>query len=157
VFMAGHQTTPTTVTNKKDQARIWKIAAERGFPVLAHAEDQSLVTKQEQALQRSGRTDMFAYSQARNEAVVIKAAKIAVELAVKYKTKLWILHASTQGEFEEIRKARLKGINVGGEVAGYQLFLQLMIMRNWARLSKSPPQSAPSRQMRSCGRWFEKV
>jgi len=122
VFMAGHQTTPTTVTNKKDQARIWKIAAERGFPVLAHAEDQSLVTKQEQALQRSGRTDMFAYSQARNEAVVIKAAKIAVELAVKYKTKLWILHASTQGEFEEIRKARLKGINVGGEVTGYQLF-----------------------------------
>ena len=139
VFMAGHQTTPTTVTNKKDQAKIWKIAAERGFPVLAHAEDQAIVTKQEQEMQKRGRTDMLAYSEARNEAVVIKAAKIAVELAVKYKTKLWILHASTKGEFEAIKKARLKGITAGGEVTGYQLFFTTDDYKKLGALIKVSP------------------
>ncbi|MBI4137261.1 dihydroorotase family protein [Candidatus Roizmanbacteria bacterium] len=122
VFMAGHQTTPTTVTRKEDQAKIWEIAAGRGFPVLAHAEDQELVTKQEETLQKAGRTDMLAYSEARNEEVVIKAAQIAVELAIQYKTKLWILHASTSGEFDAVDRARKKGITASGEVTGYQLF-----------------------------------
>lgn len=122
VFMAGHQTTPTTVTKKEDQAKIWEIAARRGFPVLAHAEDQELVTKREEMFQKAGRTDMLAYSQARDESVVIKAAEIAVELAIKYKTKLWILHASTSGEFDAIAKGRKFGIELGGEVTGYQLF-----------------------------------
>ncbi len=122
VFMAGHQTTPTTVTDYDDQARIWEIAGRRGFPVLAHAEDQKLVTSREELFQKQGRGDMLAYSEARNEEVVIKAARIAVELAVKYKTKLWILHASTRGEFDAIADGRRQGIETGGEVTGYQLF-----------------------------------
>lgn len=122
VFMAGHQTTPTTVTKKEDQAKIWEIAGRRGFPVLAHAEDQELVTQREKQFQETGRTDMLAYSEARNEEVVIKAARIAIELAMKYKTKLWILHASTRGEFDAIAEGRKAGLQVGGEVTGYQLF-----------------------------------
>ena len=69
-----------------------------------------------------GRTDMLAYSEARDESVVIKAAKIAVELAIEHGTKLWILHASTRGEFDAIIEARKRGMTVGGEVTGYQLF-----------------------------------
>lgn len=122
VFMAGHQTTPTTVTHRKDQERIWEIAGRRGFPVLAHAEDQELVTKHETFYKKQGRTDILAYSEARGEEVVIKAANIAVDMAIKYKTKLWILHASTKGEFDAIARARHHGLEAGGEVTGYQLF-----------------------------------
>src|SRR3989344_8135880 len=139
VFMAGHQTTPTTVTRKEDQAEIWEIAARRGFPVLAHAEDQELVTKQESELQRKGRTDMLAYSEARNENVVIKAAQIAVELDIKYKTKLWILHVSTEEEFDAIDKARRNGVLAGGEVTGYQLFFTTEDYKKLGTLIKVSP------------------
>lgn len=139
VFMAGHQTTPTTITDARDQARIWEIAARRGFPILAHAEDQKLVTQQEDALQEAGRTDMLAYSEARNEKVVEKAAWDAVKLAVKYGTKLWILHASTKGEFEAIRYGREHGIEVGGEVTGYQLFFTTKDYEKLGTLIKVSP------------------
>lgn len=122
VFMAGHQTTPTTVTDHESQARIWELAAKKGLPILAHAEDQELVTSQEEQMKKTGRTDMLAYSEARNEEVVIKAARIAVDLAILYNTKLWILHASTQEEFNAIKSAREHGIEAGGEVTGYQLY-----------------------------------
>lgn len=139
VFMAGHQTTPTTVTKKEDQAKIWEIAARRGFPVLAHAEDQELVTERETMLQKQGRTYMLAYSEARNEDVVIKAARIAVELAILYKTKLWILHASTEGEFNAINYARTHGVTAGGEVTGYQLFFTTDDYKKLGTLIKVSP------------------
>jgi dihydroorotase len=144
VFMAGHETTPTTVTRREDQDKIWEIAARRGFPVLAHAEDQELVTQREKALQDAGRTDMLAYSEARNEEVVIKAANIAVDLAIAHRTKLWILHASTKGEFDAIARARQKGITAGGEIAGYQLsFTTDDYKRLGARIKVSPALRSP--------------
>ncbi|KKU87456.1 MAG: Dihydroorotase [Candidatus Gottesmanbacteria bacterium GW2011_GWA2_47_9] len=122
VFMAGHETTPTTVTRREDQSKIWEIAGRRGFPILAHAEDQELVSEREAMFQKQGRTDLLAYSEARDESVVVKACKIAVDLAIKHGTALWILHASTRGEFEAIDYARAQGVKAGGEVTGYQLF-----------------------------------
>ena len=122
VFMAGHQTTPTTVTKREDQNKIWEIASRRGFPVLAHAEDQELVTEREIMFQKQGRTDLLAYSEARDESVVLKAAQAAVDLAIQHGTTLWILHASTRGEFDAIAYARSLGVKAGGEVTGYQLF-----------------------------------
>jgi len=144
VFMAGHQTTPTTIIKREDQEKIWEIAARRGFPILAHAEDQELVTKRETMLQNQGRTDMLAYSEARNEDVVIKAAKTAVDIAIKYRTKLWILHASTEGEFDAIDYARKNGIEAGGEVTGYQLFFTTEDYKKLGtRIKVSPALRAP--------------
>src|SRR3989338_8350506 len=142
--MAGHQTTPTTIIKREDQEKIWEIAARRGFPILAHAEDQELVTKRETMLQNQGRTDMLAYSEARNEDVVIKAAKTAVDIAIKYRTKLWILHASTEGEFDAIDYARKNGIEAGGEVTGYQLFFTTEDYKKLGtRIKVSPALRAP--------------
>lgn len=122
VFTAGHETTPTTIPHLSDQATIWEIVARRGIPLMVHAENQDLVTSREKAFQKAGRTDMLAYSEARNELVVEMAAWEAVILAKYYKTSIWILHASTKGEFDAIAYARANGLKAGGEVTGYQLF-----------------------------------
>ncbi|MBI5614500.1 dihydroorotase family protein [Candidatus Gottesmanbacteria bacterium] len=42
VFTAGHQTTPTTIPKLSDQAKIWEIAARRGFPVLVYPSSSGL-------------------------------------------------------------------------------------------------------------------
>jgi len=122
VFTAGHQTTPTTIPKLSDQAIIWEIAARKHFPVLVHAENQDLVTTRELTLQKMGRTDMRAHSEARDHLVVEMAAWEVVILAKYYQTRLWILHASTLGEFDAIAYGRSQGIVVSGEVAGYQLY-----------------------------------
>lgn len=139
VFTAGHQTTPTTIPKLSDQARIWEIAAQRGFPVLVHAENQELVTARETALEKTGMTDMLVYSEARNELVVEMAAWEAVILAKYYGTKLWILHASTKGEFDAITYARENGLTAGGEVTGYQLFFTTDDYKKFGTLLKVSP------------------
>lgn len=145
VFTAGHQTTPTTIPTLSDQARIWEIAARRGFPVLVHAENQDLVTSRESTYKKQGRQDMLAYSEARNELVVEMAAWEAVILAKEYKTKLWILHASTRGEFDAIAYARKNGVAAGGEVTGYQLFFTTDdYARLGTRIKVSPALRSPS-------------
>ena len=139
VFTAGHQTTPTTIPKISDQARIWEIAARRGFPVLVHAENQDLVTSRETALEQSGRTDMLAYSEARNELVVEMAAWEAVILAKYYGTRIWILHASTAGEFDAIEYCRKHGVVAAGEVTGYQLFFTADDYKKYGTLIKVSP------------------
>lgn len=139
VFTAGHQTTPTTIPKVSDQARIWEIAARRGFPVLVHAENQDLVTSREESFIKQGRTDMLSYSDARNELVVEMAAWEAAILAKYYKTKLWILHASTRGEFDAIAYVRKHGITAGGEVTGYQLFFTTDDYKKFGTLLKVSP------------------
>lgn len=137
VFTAGHQTTPTTIPKLSDQARIWEIAARRGYPVLVHAENQDLVTSREE--QRKNETNIMAYSEARNELVVDMAAWEAVILAKYYGTKLWILHASTEGEFDAIDYARKQGLVAGGEVTGYQLFFTTKDYKKYGTLIKVSP------------------
>ena len=139
VFTAGHQTTPTTVPQLSDQAKIWEIAGRRGFPVLVHAENQDLVTAREKEFQVAGRTDMLAYSEARNEMVVEMAAWESVVLAKYYGTKLWILHASTRGEFDAVAYGRKNGLTVGGEVTGYQLFFTTDDYAKFGTLLKVSP------------------
>lgn len=139
VFTAGHQTTPTTIPLLSDQAKIWEIASRRGFPVLVHAENQDLVKSREVAYQHAGRTDMEAYSEARNELVVEMAAWEAVILAKYYGTKLWILHASTRGEFDAIAYARNHGVIASGEVTGYQLFFTTDDYKKFGTLLKVCP------------------
>ncbi len=139
VFTAGHQTTPTTIPDLGDQARIWEIAARRGLIVLVHAENQQLVSARETAFQKMGRSDMMAYSEARSEIVVEMAAWEAAILAKYFGTSIWILHASTRGEFDAIAYARKYGVKAGGEVTGYQLFFTTADYKKLGSLIKVSP------------------
>ncbi len=139
VFTAGHQTTPTTIPKLSDQAKIWEIVSRRHIPLMVHAENQDLVTSREKMFEATGRNDMLAYSEARNELVVEMAAWEAVILAKYYGTSVWILHASTRGEFDAISYARKHGIKAGGEVTGYQLFFTTEDYKKLGTLIKVSP------------------
>ena len=144
VFTAGHQTTPTTIPKLSDQAKIWEVAARRGFPILVHAENQNLVSSREAAYKSQGHNTLIDYSKARSELVVEMAAWEAVILAKYYKTKLWILHASKKGEFDAVAYARKNGITASGEIAGYQLFFTTDDYKKYgAKIKVSPALRSP--------------
>ena len=98
--------------------------------MLVHAENQDLVSSREAFYKSQGNSTMMDYSNARNELVVEMAAWEAVILAKYYKTKLWILHASTKGEFDAIQYARKKKLLPRVKSQGISYFLPRMIIRN---------------------------
>ncbi len=147
VFTAGHETTPTTIPNLGDQAKIWEIAARRDFPVLVHAENQQLVTFRENYFKTKGKKDMDAYSEARNWLVVGTAAWEAVLLAKQYGTRLWLLHASTKPEFDAVEWGKSNKVDIESEVTVYQLYFNTEdYKRLGTKIKVSPAIRSPAEQ-----------
>jgi dihydroorotase len=122
IFTAGHATTPTTIPHLKDVARIFEILGERKIMALLHAENQELVNyfthKYRDELHRD---DPLAWSEARNLSVVLTSALEMIALAKQFGVKLHLLHLSTSEEFAAVEFGRKIGVDVTGEIAGYQL------------------------------------
>jgi len=123
MFMAGHETTPTTIPDDETLAKIFEILARRGIIAAVHAEDQHLINDYNQQLQ--DRTDAAAWSEIRPKAVIVNAVKRAITIAEKYDTKLYLLHLSTPEEFALVDEAKQKGLTIYGELVGYQLFFTI--------------------------------
>lgn len=121
VFMAGHETSPSTVPDDQTLDKVFSIASKRGITIAVHAEDQMLISELEKVLKQTGRTDPALWSKLRPKEVVIKAVKRAIKLAKKHKTKTYLLHLSTREEFDLVQKAKKDGLDVYGELVSYQL------------------------------------
>ncbi len=121
VFMAGHETTPTTISDDQTLEKIFAIAAKRGILLAVHAEDQMLINEIAEALKNSARKDPALWSELRSKSVVIRAVKRALKLQEKYKTKTYLLHLSTPEEFSLVQEAKAKKFDVFGELVSYQL------------------------------------
>lgn len=121
VFMAGHETTPTTIPDDETLGKIMEIAAKRNILLAVHAEDQDLINELDRSLKVTNRTDPALWSELRPKKVVIKAVERALGLAKKYKTKMYLLHLSTQEEFDLVGQAKKDGLEAYGEVVSYQL------------------------------------
>lgn len=121
VFMAGHETTPTTIPDDETLAKICEIAAKRNLLVALHAEDQNIINELERKMKKTGRTDPALWSEIRPKEVVIKAVKRALAIGKTYGTKQYFLHLSTPEEFALIKRAKQQGQNVFGELVSYQL------------------------------------
>ncbi len=119
VFMAGHETTPTTIPDDKTLAKVFEIAAKRNILVGVHAEDQSLINFYNKKFEK--RKDPSVWSEKRPKEVVVSAVARAIALAQQFKTKLYLLHLSTSEEFVLVDAAKLRGESVYGELVGYQL------------------------------------
>ena len=122
IFTAGHATTPTTITRLSDIARIFEILGERRIMALLHAENQELVDyftyKYRDVMKRS---DPQAWSESRNNSVVLTSALEMIALAKQFGVKLYLLHLSTLDEFAAVEFGRNIGVDVYGEIAAYQL------------------------------------
>ena len=122
VFMAGHETTPTTIPDDETLAKIISVLAKRKILLAVHAEDQYLISELNERFKKTGRTDAALWSEVRSTAVVSRAVERIITLASKYpEFKLYLLHLSTPEEFKLVHKAQKKGQNVYGELVGYQL------------------------------------
>jgi dihydroorotase (multifunctional complex type) len=122
VFMAGHETTPTTIPDDFTLGKIIQILAKRNILLAVHAEDQYLINEYNSKFKKTGRKDAALWSEIRGTSVVLTAAARVIVLASKYpKFRLYLLHLSTPEEYDLLAAAKKKGMNVFGELVGYQL------------------------------------
>lgn len=122
VFM-GCSTGGLVIDDDESLAAIFKIAAEQDLLVAVHAED-------EQRLQQNARKyplpqPYVVHSACRDETAAMLAVKKAIQLVRKYRTRLYILHVSTQQEIELIAQAKAEGLPVFAETTPHHLFLTL--------------------------------
>lgn len=147
VFTAGHETVPTSVTDLGDLAEVFQVLAKRKIPVCVHAENQQLLDYFTKKLQQEKRKDTLAWSEARNELVVSTAALEVLSLASYYGNKIYMLHLSTEEEFNAVTRAREQGIEAVGEVVTYQLFFNTNDYKKLGNLIKvSPTLRSPKTQ-----------
>lgn len=120
-FMAGHETTPTTMSNLGDLYKSFEILAQRNILALVHAENQQLIDYLSTKYMVGDTISGLAYSHARGEVVVDLAVWEAVRLARAANVKLYLCHLSTPSEMEALQWAKSQGQIVYGEVAAYHL------------------------------------
>jgi dihydroorotase len=122
IFTAGHATTPTTITDLGDLARIFSILGGRNIMAIVHAENQSLINYfLHQYRDVAGRHDPAAWGEARNLSVILTAVLEVISLAKQFGVKLYLLHQSTPEEFAAIEFGRQLGVDVYGEVTTVHL------------------------------------
>lgn len=139
VFMAGHETTLTTIPDDKTLGKIFKIAAERNILLAVHAEDQWLINYYKAKYNGKKNNDPSLWSKLRPKEVIIAAVARAIALAENYHTKLYLLHLSTPEEFTLVQAAKERGVEVYGELVGYQLFFNINNYKNLGNKIKVSP------------------
>ncbi len=104
--------------NAIDEA--FRIAKENDLLVAVHAEDEHLIQLNQK--KHAGK-DPSLHSKIRNPEVAAKSVALAIELAKKHQTRLYIVHVSSKGELDLIRQAKKEGLPVYAEAAPHHLFL----------------------------------
>ena len=144
-WTAGHETTPTTVTNLGDLYASLRIVREKGLVPLFHAEHQQLISRfvaeaKAAHLPDDGKT----YSLTRGPLVARMACAEILTLAEALKIPAYLCHLSTHGELDEVRRARARGVTVYAEAVGYHLHFTVNDYdRFGAYLKVSPPVREP--------------
>ncbi len=139
VFMAGHETTPTTIPDDKTLAKVFEILGKRGIKIAVHAEDQFLINYYNEVFKKTGRTDAALWSKIRPTSVVASAAARAITMADIYGTELYLLHLSTPEEFALVAAAKKRGLKVYGELVGYQLMFNTIDYKKYGNKIKVAP------------------
>lgn len=140
IFMAGHETTPTTMPDDTTLNKVMKILSKRKIMLAVHAEDQYLINHYNSELKKTGRSDAALWSDIRPTTVVASAAARAIALASQYKNfRLYLLHLSTPEEFALVQAAKKRGQTVYGELVGYQLAFNIEDYKKYGNKIKVGP------------------
>lgn len=107
-----------------DESALGDIFREKGKPVLVHCEDEQTIRQNlTEAEEKYGDGIPFRmHEQIRSRKACIKSSVKALELAIKYGTRLHLLHISTAEEIEMVRAAKLTGSNVTAETSANYLW-----------------------------------
>ncbi|MBI5126996.1 dihydroorotase family protein [Candidatus Roizmanbacteria bacterium] len=140
VFMAGHETTPTTIPDDRTLAKIISICADRNLLLAVHAEDQWLINYYNSEFKKAKRSDAALWSEIRPTSVVTSAAARTIALISSHKNfRLYILHMSTPEEFALVAAAKDRGMNVFGELVSYQLSFNINDYKKYGNKIKVAP------------------
>ena len=115
VFM-GSSTGNMLVDESKTLAKLFSI---REKPVLVHCEDEETIRKNtERAIEKYGEDIPFReHENIRSRMACIRSSIKALELAIKYGTRLTLCHISTKEEIEMVRAAKLNNPDIIAETS----------------------------------------
>jgi dihydroorotase len=119
MFM-GSSTGNLLIEKKEIQEKVFALCKKINIPLAVHAEDENTIIKNMRDIKSN---NIEAHSKIRSKEAAIKAVSLALELAQKYETTLYILHISTKEEVELIKKAKKNGVKVFAEATPHHLFL----------------------------------
>lgn len=118
--------------------RAFELAAQYNLMIAVHAEDEEILRKQKAKF--ANETDPSVHSKIRDRKAAIKAAELAIELANKYNSGVYILHLSTKEELELVRQAKKEEILVFAEATPHHLFLTENDYEKWGtKVKMNPP------------------
>jgi dihydroorotase len=117
----GSSTGDLLMNNPAALEKAFRIAGDNGVLIAVHAEDEALIQKRKAECKAP--LDPASHSIIRNAEAAVRATAHAIDLAAKYKTRLYIAHVSTREELDLIRKAKKKGLPVYAEATPHHLFL----------------------------------
>ncbi len=135
----GSSTGDLLMNDPKSLETAFRIAAENDVLVAVHAEDEELIQKRINECKSELQLGAAAHSIIRNEEVAARAVAQAIDLAAKYKTRLYIVHVSTREELNLIRKAKKFGLTVYAEATPHHLFLNTKAYKSLGTLALVNP------------------
>lgn len=146
-FMAGHETTPTTITDLGSLYAAFEILAKRGLLALVHAENQQLINRLSACWLADDKAEGEAYSHSRGEVTAATAVLEAISLAKSTGVRLYLCHLSTPSELAALAWAKAQDLTVFGEAVTYHLMLNTTHYGSLGTLAKvSPPLRSPQHQ-----------
>lgn len=102
---------------------ILSVAKTHGAITMVHAENRDMIAWTTARLLSAGHTEPKYHAPSRPAAAEVEAINRAISLARMVDAPLFIVHVSTQGGAEAVRKARREGAKVFAETCPHYLFL----------------------------------
>jgi len=137
IFM-GSSTGGLVMEDRESIDRAFELAAQHDLMVAVHAEDEEILKQRQQKF--AGEKNPAVHSKIRDRSAAIKATELAIELAEKYNSRVYILHLSTKEELDLVRQARDRQILVFAETTPHHLFLNEGAYENWGtKVQMNPP------------------
>jgi len=120
VFM-GSSTGDLLIDDENSLHTLFSLASEHDLTLAVHAEDEKLL--QERIRLFNHEQDPRIHSTIRNPTVAARAVNRAIELAKRYRTRLYLVHISSYEELQLVRQAKKEGIEVYAEATPPHLFM----------------------------------
>lgn len=136
VFM-GNSTGDLLMDDESSLHAIYALAKAHGLLIALHAEDELII--RENAQKYAAETDFKYHSLIRSPEAAVKAVDLVIKLTEIYQVPSYILHISSKGEIEAIRKAKQRGLPVYAETCPHYLFLDDSMYPQLAGKAKMNP------------------
>lgn len=120
VFM-GASTGDLLMDDESSLHAIYALAKAHDLIIALHAEDELIIRNN--AVKYANETDFKYHSIIREPEAAVKAVDLVIKLTEIYNVTSYILHVSTVGELELVKKAKERGLPVFVETCPHYLFL----------------------------------